>query len=514
MPFDFSRLLYGKKNGHKIATAGIKFGVKKGYFGNVDAIGESTGIRGWVLDAALPSKPQTVLIMLGRNLLGTAVASESREDVSHLFGREATCAFHLDWAQAVQVPEEQIGQSDTLTFLIIETDIYLEAPMPSPSSSDIVVWIRRAQEAQKIPRTPVESALRTNTASFEHPYKAAQSHQVWNKAFGLNEFESNNFVTRAKFKIGDADRIATAGSCFAQHIGRYLSDAGIVITYGEKPEPPIDKDSEEYKSYFVYSGRYGNIYTVHQFSDLLDQAFGNRPVIYDFHVDNNFGCDLLRPAVVNGRFTLPELEILREQHIQAMNGLFTNIDVLIFTLGLTEAWINYESGYTYPVCPGTRGGKFDATRHTFKNYSFFEIYEKAQSAFAFLKTLNPNLKIILTVSPVALAATYTTNHVAVANCHSKSVLRTVASALAASADYIDYFPSYDILTSPAALGRYQARNLREVNQSGVELAMTNFLANYLNSTGTKISLRDAHAPESLYRDPDCDELFYGKIASG
>jgi hypothetical protein len=59
--------------------------------------------------------------------------------------------------------------------------------------------------------------------------------------------------------------------------------------------------------------------------------------------------------------------------------------------------------------------------------------------------------VILTVSPVPLAATFTGRDVLVANMYSKSVLRAVAEEIRARFDFVDYFPSYEsVMLSPRA----------------------------------------------------------------
>lgn len=52
-------------------------------------------------------------------------------------------------------------------------------------------------------------------------------------------------------------------------------------------------------------------------------------------------------------------------------------------------------------------------------------------------------RVILTVSPVPLQATFTASDVAVANTYSKSVLRAAVEPLVARHDHIEYFPSYE-----------------------------------------------------------------------
>ena len=94
----------------------------------------------------------------------------------------------------------------------------------------------------------------------------------------------------------------------------------------------------------------------------------------------------------------------------------------------------------------------------------------------------------------------------IATCKSKSILRAVADEVCSKFDYVDYFPSYDILTSPAALGRYFKKDLREVNEHGVSLAMNAYMNNYVVSKNSEESILDV-------TDPECDEVFYGKVNS-
>jgi GSCFA family len=335
-----------------------------------------------------------------------------------------------------------------------------------------------------------------------HPYKSLKHYQYWNKTFSKFEYEEQQFIVNPGFKITTNNKIATAGSCFAQHIGRYLRKKGINIVYGETPPNFLSEDNPEYEKYFMYSAMYGNIYTIHQFSDLIEQAFNLKPIINDFFISDITSCDLLRPSIINGEYSNKDLEELRIHHLKSVFNVFSNIDVLLYTYGLTEGWVNSNDGYAYPVCPGTVGGKYLPEQHHFKNYDYSEIYNTSYNIFKYLKEINPNLRIIVTVSPVALAATYNDRHVAVSTCNSKSILRAVVSGLVSKLDFVEYFPSYDILTSPASLGRYFKRDLREVNENGVAMAMKFFLDNYTVGNETNNLSYES-------KDPECDEIFYG-----
>jgi hypothetical protein len=56
-------------------------------------------------------------------------------------------------------------------------------------------------------------------------------------------------------------------------------------------------------------------------------------------------------------------------------------------------------------------------------------------------------KILLTVSPVPLTKTFTNEDAVVANSYSKSVLRVCAQELKERHPEVDYFPSFEIVSS-------------------------------------------------------------------
>src|SRR3546814_21120828 len=57
-----------------------------------------------------------------------------------------------------------------------------------------------------------------------------------------------------------------------------------------------------------------------------------------------------------------------------------------------------------------------------------------------LKKRNPDVKVVITVSPVPMAQTFTDSDVFAANTYSKSVLRVASDALKGNFEFVDYFP--------------------------------------------------------------------------
>ena len=185
--------------------------------------------------------------------------------------------------------------------------------------------------------------------------------------------------------------------------------------------------------------------------------------------------DSLRPAIEPEGFGSHAdcLEMLQNT-ARAFGRSVREAQVFVFTMGLTEGFEHAETRQPYALCPGTLAGSYDAAQHSFVNYRYPQIMKSMKSAVRGLRALNPEIKILLTVSPVPLTATATGHHVLLATQYSKSVLRAVAGDLAEMAKDIDYFPSYEIIAAPPTRAQFFAPNMRSVAPEGVALVMEHF----------------------------------------
>jgi len=91
-----------------------------------------------------------------------------------------------------------------------------------------------------------------------------------------------------------------------------------------------------------------------------------------------------------------------------------------------------------------------------------------------LRTHNPDLTLIVTVSPVPFMATGLADekHVVVANAHSKAVLRVVADEFVAANEKVHYFPSYEMVMH--CLEKPWEPDQRHVRRDAVARIMTLF----------------------------------------
>jgi hypothetical protein len=317
----------------------------------------------------------------------------------------------------------------------------------------------------------------------DHPYKTLPAHCFWKRSVVDIPADDVDPVVSAKFRIGLSDHVATAGSCFAQHISRHLAGSGFNYLVTESAHPLVAPWASKYQ-YGVFTARYGNIYTSRQLHQLIERAYGLfSPGEDAWPIGNGRYVDPFRPQIQPGGFSsLEELHADRKQHLAAVRRAIKHLDVLVFTLGLTEGWICRADGAALPLCPGVAGGSFDEKRYTFVNLSVTNVVEELVAAIQLLRANNPSARVILTVSPVPLIATMEDRSVLVSTTYSKSVLRVAAEEVAARYDFVAYFPSYEIVTGGFAKGRYFADDLRSVTEAGVAHVMRLFMHHYTQGT--------------------------------
>ena len=267
-------------------------------------------------------------------------------------------------------------------------------------------------------------------------------------------------------------------------------------------------DTARKYNYGVFSTRTGNIYTVALLRQWLEWAFtqdAREPEIWAD--ENGMLRDPLRPEIEPDGFKTKEaLLAARERTFAALRRAIGTADVFIFTLGLTETWYNNDSGMIYPMYPGTQGGQFDPDLHRMKNAFCDTILSDFEAVLNLLHRHNPDLKVILTVSPVSLTATAEPDcHALVANTYTKSVLRAVAGKAARRWASVDYFPSYELVATPPMRGMFYKPNLRTIEPAGVDFVMKAFFDCYTEPLKKQTAVARTTLPDKS-EDLVCDEM--------
>jgi hypothetical protein len=336
----------------------------------------------------------------------------------------------------------------------------------------------------------------------EHPYKHLPDWHYWKRSVAKPAPKDVDPVIRGKFRIRRSDRVATAGSCFAQHIARYLQEDGFNYFISEEAHPIIPPQLAKQYGFGQFTARYGNIYTSRQLVQLLNRAYDLCHPADDiwFGKDGRI-IDPFRPRLQKCGFaSVAEYRADRRRHFEAVRKAVEQLDVLVFTLGMTEMWVSKSDGAVYPLCPGVEGGEFDPNVHLFVNLRVSDVVEDLRKAVEFIRARNQNARFIFTVSPVPLVATFESRSVLVSSTYSKSVLRVAAEEIASSDERIAYFPSFEIITGNHTRGRFFEDDLRSVTEEGVRRVMGLFIQHFTEAPSASEKNVDARHPPLSSRE--------------
>ncbi len=309
------------------------------------------------------------------------------------------------------------------------------------------------------------------------------------KAMAKDRLTTGSFLDvdhRPKFQIDPSWPIFTMGSCFAREVENVLMMRGLQLVTKGHGVP-----AEHFETWNTTTGRGGgaaggelsrgalNKYSVRSMTHelrrvLLDETYPDDGLI-ELAPDQWFD-----PHASGLRLLDRETAFANRQRLTAATATIKQARICFFTLGLTETWLDSETGLAMNAHPGPAWLARMPERFRFIDYGYDETLKDMLSIIEMIRThCHPEMRFVVTVSPVPLGATFKDADVIVANSGSKSVLRAVAEELYRRFDFVDYFPSYEIvLNSPRALA-FQEDQLH-VARDMVAAVMTTFERSYFS----------------------------------
>ena len=229
-----------------------------------------------------------------------------------------------------------------------------------------------------------------------HPYKDLSDYHFWLKAVTYKVSGAIDPVITS-LPINKSEKISTMGSCFAQHLSRSIQEVDFNYFVAESGGASYSEAERVKRNFGVFSARYGNIYTIKQAIQLFDRAFDIDKFNENIWSLGSSYVDSFRPRIEPLGFASKE-DLLQDRniHLKCVRDVFINSDWLIFTLGLTEAWRSKVDGAIYPIAPGVFGGEFNELEHEFINFSVFDVLDDLRIFINKCRSINANLKILLT----------------------------------------------------------------------------------------------------------------------
>jgi len=281
-------------------------------------------------------------------------------------------------------------------------------------------------------------------------------------------------------KIDYKSKILSFGSCFSENIGKKLQRAYFQI------------DINPFGVLF-------NPASIAQNIDLLiEKKFfeekdlsKNGSLYFSFDFDTSFSATSAEQCLktINQRFTSTAI-------------VLQNADLLFITFGTAWIFELKSTGKTVANCHKLPAENFTRRRLTVDKIVF--IYKKL---FLKLKNINPNLHIILTVSPIRHSKDgFHENNL------SKAILLLAAEQLEKEFENVSYFPAYEIVMDELRDYRFYAADMLHPSESAVNYIWEKFSDTFFTSqTKEIVTLAQQIAADDEHRSMFADSAEYANF---
>ena len=269
-----------------------------------------------------------------------------------------------------------------------------------------------------------------------------------------------------RFSIRPGETVFTIGSCFAREIEEALKGFRI-------PTRDLHLDPD------LVDGRPNSVlneYNAGSMAQRIEWAISGRDttLIEGLTTAQEGGeVDLL---LSKGRAVSRDRLMQVRGQIDEVYRALPRADCVILTLGMTEVWLDNETGLYLNRIPHPRELRRGGGRYSFVNLTAGECFGQLARGIEKLRSGGVS-KVLVTVSPVPLAATFERRDCVISNSLSKATLRVAADMLTREFDFVDYFPSFEIVQS-GGLDSYQPDHIH-VRPAVVQRIMRHLSENYV-----------------------------------
>ena len=260
-------------------------------------------------------------------------------------------------------------------------------------------------------------------------------------------FRTEFHIPRSKALIDLQDEIITMGSCFSDTIGSRLKDHKFRIN----PNP------------------FGTVFNPVSLCRLIDTSLNSSEVSPDELIQNG---EIFYHFDLHSDFSSTdphELTVsINGQRENVRNGL-VNSQWLILTLGTAWVYEHKESDKLVSNCH-----KFPSEHFTKRLLSLEEISNALEQTLGSLKSENPSLNLLLTLSPVRHSKDGME-----ANQISKSILRLAIQEMVDLHEDVYYFPAYELLLDDLRDYRYYGRDLVHPSEEAIDYIWGKFIHSFM-----------------------------------
>ena len=306
-------------------------------------------------------------------------------------------------------------------------------------------------------------------------------------------------VLAPSFSVRPGATIFTIGSCFARNVERNLHTLrfDLPTLRASLPESEWAQGDNSFLNRYTPQTIWQDI----TWTAAQRDAGGFRPEScepYAIALDDGRVIDAGFPGfapVTRERF------VERRRELYELNLHAFSAECVTITLGLVESWLDRDTGIYLHSTPIGRTMMAFGERFVPEQTDYPDAFRYVDETVQAIRAGNPEVKILLTTSPVALARTFTDDDIITANTYSKSVLRAVAGKVAQRHDNTDYFPSYESAMLTRSWDIWDA-DLLHLGKPFISKIVGHLVSYYFNDVQASAVLHQKSYQQHLERDYD------------
>ncbi len=250
------------------------------------------------------------------------------------------------------------------------------------------------------------------------------------------KFRTELHLQKSDIHIGYSDRLLLLGSCFSENIGQKLNQIKYLTTVN-----PL-----------------GIVYHPVPLHESIKDALSGK-VIEESNLNRNIDGQYTAWNIHSRLSTVDAQESMNQMNdgLEQLKGSLQGANFLILTYGTAYYYDHKDYG------PVANCHKFPSKDFEKKLSSTHELIDSFDRMLTSLKTVNPNIKVMLTVSPV--------RHIKdgiIENNRSKAHLISAVHEICDSNSQCHYLPSYELLIDDLRDYRYYADDMVHPSDQAIE----------------------------------------------
>ncbi len=269
------------------------------------------------------------------------------------------------------------------------------------------------------------------------------------------QFRTELSLSPFPFKIKHQDALLSIGSCFTEHIGARLS--ALKFKHLQNPFGIV----------------YNPISIAEQLEWLLSDTIFSESDLFE---NQGLWHSWLHHGSFSGLNKHDTLSKINES-LQLAQSQLPSVDRLLVTLGTAHVFVLKENDKVVANCHKMPGQSFEKQRLTID-----KIVSKFLPVLQKLKTQNPNLQVIFTVSPV--------RHIRdglVENQRSKATLLLAIDNLCQKLNFVHYFPAYELILDDLRDYRFFNADMIHPSEVAIEYVWQHFSQAFFNEETQQIN---------------------------